>query len=286
MNINQILIIVCGVLFIGAVTNFALSGVEPVALGAPKMTSDPVVVLTAALPPIGDFKSEFYINDFNPFVPGEERKIEVAAINKPIVVATKRLPQTKPPVNPVELGPLQFPPRAANQDNTPQVKMIIAHENGDKQLAMLLGGKEHLIKEGDTVDQWKLLELSHGSARFADPTGGERLFIIATGSNVGAPPSAPPQPGPGTKPIKPGKPQANLPMPPGVGGKKLPTKQPRPNGGSTATPDPNNPVPRPQRVWPSPDGTQPKRAWPSPTNVPPRPSDPAEMQPVPEAPPK
>ncbi len=68
------------VLFGAALAYRLLSLPESAQLMPPSFRGEPVKMLSASVPDIGDFDSEFHVNVENPFVPYADRKIESDSI--------------------------------------------------------------------------------------------------------------------------------------------------------------------------------------------------------------
>ncbi len=141
--------------------------------GRPSTKAEPLVLLEAAVPAIGDFR-EFQVNDENPFVPSNLRQIETTARQRPKVPAGVK-PRT-PPVVEVPAPP-PLPRLDAPGAKAPAATGVIIAKG--ESLAMLtFPGNDHaeVVKVGESRHGWKVQAIE----------GGNRIILTeeATGASV------------------------------------------------------------------------------------------------------
>lgn len=228
MNLPQLVANVCGFILLLSIGYFTLSSPERVDLGAPSIKGEPVQELVAKAPVIGDLKKEFDVNIVNPFVPISDRDREGQEIRDRLKPRPKPGPVIAEPAQP---PPPPLPKLNPKKANVPQCAGLIAHESGRHVLVVNMeGSPTTYMHTGDNLNNWVLLDISNGSARFRDPSGKESTFVIgaSAGTTVPVIPKAEAEPGPAPMSV-----EKNAPA---------------------ATPD--------EQKWPPPRGTPPKSPQP------------------------
>jgi hypothetical protein len=258
MNLPQLVAGLCGFLLLAAVGYFAISSPERVKLDAPTIAGEPVEILVVSAPPIGDFKT-FNVNPLNPFVPFQERKDEEGEI------AARNNPRPRPAVDPPQPQRDPYIPPKLDEKKiaTPNCTGLISHESGRLILEVSMGdkGPKTLLRPGESVEGWQLIEISNGSAKFRDPDGKEATLLITPGATANSLPKASPATNSGTgsggktSPVPPGAENA-VPPNPGPGGKKSGT----PWDPSEAVPAPPSDAPVPP-MPPSEEQPAPRHRW-------------------------
>jgi hypothetical protein len=187
MNLPQLVAGLCGFLLLAAIGYFAITSPKPVELDAPSITGEPVEILVVSAPPIGDFKT-FNVNPLNPFVPYQERKDEEGEID------ARNNPRIRPPVDPPkpERQPYIPPKLDEKKVAAPNCTGLIIHESGRLILEVSMGdqGPKTLLRPGESVAGWQLLEISNGIAKFRDPDGKEVALVISPGATANSLPKA------------------------------------------------------------------------------------------------
>ena len=161
-------------------------------LGKPTTKADPVLILEAAVPAIGDF-TQFNVNDVNPFVPFNLREVEIKTIKQP-------LPKTggkPPPKGPtVEVPKIVLPRLGGSIANGPKATgVLLSHDSQQAFLTFPGDTKVTIMKPGDSVRGWTLVEvIGTNVARMKDDaTGVTHDLVIAETSNQAKPPKIDPK---------------------------------------------------------------------------------------------
>jgi hypothetical protein len=139
--------------------------------GRPTTKAEPLVILEAAVPAIGDF-SDFQVNDENPFLPSQLRQIESSAIRRPKVTPGIK---AKPPT--VEI-PAQVLPRLTGSGSTAPAATGVVIAKGESLAMLTFPGSEHaeVVKIGESRHGWKVQAIE----------GGNRIILVeeATGATL------------------------------------------------------------------------------------------------------
>lgn len=208
MRIAQIVAVVGVLCLLAAVAVLSLHEPEVATTQAPRNRGGKVRLLVAKAPEIGDFQTEFHVNNENPFVPWNLRQEEIAAIRRP-----KQPPQTvkiRPPTDlPVPVTPPKppeksFPPLEAPRPAEPDPVGVVLHSSGRSALVVRLGEQPPVrIESGQELDGWRLIGFDADSASFLDPRGETRRYTInvaqtglSGGGGTDESPAPAPQPAP------------------------------------------------------------------------------------------
>jgi len=221
---------------------------DETSLGSPRTKDTSLPAFVAAIPRIGDFKSEFNINEVNPFVPFEVSQraaVEITGTPRP----PKITPQPQPPVI-VEAPPKpKYTTLTPKDIGAPECLGVIRKGGTAVLVARRPGMEKTNLEVGEAINGWTLREIGIGVAIFADPTGEAHELPIGTADGTVNPdqaqaptpatPTVPPAPVPVSKtPLRPGQPSPS------------PAQQAPPMGGlTTGAPSPNmRPTPAPDMV--------------------------------------
>jgi hypothetical protein len=124
--------------------------------GRPSTKAEPLVLLEASVPAIGDF-SEFQVNDENPFIPSNLRQIETTARQRPKATAGNRTPV-------VDIPSQVLPRLTASGSGAPAATGVIIAKG--ESLAMLtFPGNDHaeVMKIGESRHGWKVQAIEAGN---------------------------------------------------------------------------------------------------------------------------
>ena len=150
--------------------------------GKPTTKADPVLILEAAVPAIGEF-TQFNVNDVNPFVPFNLRTIEDITIKKP-PPKTGGKPPPKGPT--VEVPKIVLPRLGGSIANGPKATgVLLSHDSQQAFLTFPGDSKATTMKPGDSVRGWTLVEvIGTNVARMKDDaTGVTHDLVIAETRN-------------------------------------------------------------------------------------------------------
>ncbi len=197
MNLQALSAFLALLALAGALLWYALSGVEPHPFGEPRYKGDPVVVITADTPPIGDFIGDFYVNEQNPFVPYNLRVDEMGHGKGPKGPWKPTTPvQITPP------KPMVWPKAVAGGPDVPTVHGLVIGTGADTQQPMVMAStpgssdEPSRLSPGDRIGRWTLKSIDAGNiARFADDAGHEFPVVISPGKQEAPASKAPAAPG-------------------------------------------------------------------------------------------
>ena len=154
--------------------------------GKPTTKADPVLILEAAVPAIGDF-TQFNVNDVNPFVPFNLREVEIKTINQP---QTKKGVKPPPKEPTAEVLKIVLPKLGGPLANGPKVTgVLLSHDSQQVFLTYPGDSKTTTLKPGDTVRGWTLVEvIGTNVVRMKDDaTGTVHDLVIADSPNKARP---------------------------------------------------------------------------------------------------
>ena len=262
MNPPRLVAVACVLLVVLALLGRLLSNPVMEEPGPPAQAGTKIAFLAAQVAAIGDFDREFNVNLENPFVPVQARRDEKEAISAPTVKVTKALPKPGPPVV-VETPRLVLPPAKPLDLARPECLGVISHGRSGREVLIVRmpGGTEQQLERGSRIEEWELLSIAAGGARFRDPKGVEHEvpFVAPTPTVMRAPaatdpagaepPGGEPATGPGTMAPESGEPPAQTPpAPPAPEGAPMRPERPRREGARRPPPPPVEPQPAPEMV--------------------------------------
>lgn len=145
--------------------------------GRPTTDAATLRILEAAVPAIGDF-SAFDVNDENPFIPSQLRKIEKETKQSPPAKAGKT-PAVKPPVVD-EPGKPALPRLPAPGSTGPSATGILLSKDGPQAMLTFPGEKNaRVMKPGETVNGWTLVAVEGGNvAQVKQDASGAVLNLV------------------------------------------------------------------------------------------------------------
>lgn len=259
MNIQRFVailaILIAVLLALWVVTNLE----DETSLGSPRTKDKALPAYVATIPRIGDFKSEFNINEVNPFVPFDvSQRAEAEIKGTPRI----RPPVTRPVIPPPPQNPVvvdqpakpRYPALKPKDIGAPECLGVVRKGDTAVLVARRPGEEKVNLEVGGVINGWTLREIAVGVARFSDPAGELHELPIGTADATAAPdraevapmpaprpvappPSAPPSSAPpSSAPLRPGQPttaqpQANQPQ-------ANPENRPSLNGGAMQQPSP------------------------------------------------
>jgi len=235
--------------------------------GKPSTKADPVVILEAAVPAIGEF-TQFNINDVNPFVPYNLRIIESGISKQPPKPAGNTRP--KPAVS-ATVPAIILPKLGAAQINAPKATGVLISHDGPQAFMTFPGdNKATTLKPGDSVKGWTLVEvIGTNVARMRDDATGvvHNLVVAETANPSKAKPSKDAGDKSGDKDVDGKKPTAE-----GKGkSDQKPSLKAAPSEAPPADqkpPDQRKPEPKPRGVKPEANDGPPPAPRPAPANPP------------------
>ena len=166
---------------------FATADFPIVDLGKPTTKADPVLILEAAVPAIGEF-TQFNVNDVNPFVPFNLREVEIKTIKQP-PPKTGGKPPPKGPT--VEVPKIVLPRLGGSIANGPKATgVLLSHDSQQAFLTFPGDTKATTMKPGDSVRGWTLVEvIGTNVARMKDDASGvTHDLVIAETPHQAKPP--------------------------------------------------------------------------------------------------
>lgn len=151
--------------------------------GKPTTKADPVLILEAAVPAIGDF-TQFNVNDVNPFVPFNLREVETKTIKQPPPKTGVKPP---PKAQTVEVPKIVLPKLGGSLANGPKATgVLLSHDSEQAFLTFPGDNKATTMKPGDSVRGWTLVEvIGTNVARMKDDaTGAIHDLVVAETPNA------------------------------------------------------------------------------------------------------
>lgn len=205
------------VLVIWVIMNLA----DETSLGPPRTKDTSLPAFVATIPRIGDFKSEFNINEVNPFVPFEVSQRASIEINGTRPPPKNNPPGPQPPVVIAPPAKPQYTVFKPKDIGAPECLGVVRKGDTAVLVAQRPGEAKSNLHVGDSLNGWTLREIGLGVAVFNDPAGEAHELPIGMADSTASPDQAPdpvaPKPPPAlpSAPVPGATPFSAMPLRPG-----------------------------------------------------------------------